>query len=76
MKGVGGGGGSFEGVEELFEVDLDDAGGEVSTGDEGTAADAVLGEGMHDGCSKDEDGLFVETCGHGLNKGGGCKSEV
>lgn len=71
MKEVSADGGRFERGGVLLGVDLDDADKGVITGGHGTMPDYVAGRGLYDGCLEGGDGLFAETCEHGVSEGGG-----
>lgn len=68
MKSVRGDGKSSERDGRLFGVDLSEADKEVDTGGVRTTSDDIDKGGLHDGCFKSGDGLFLGVCSHRVSK--------
>lgn len=54
---------------KLFGQDLNQAGKEVGTGGEEIMPDNIVREGLQDGGLEGGEGLFTESCGHGVSEG-------
>lgn len=68
MRKIEGDGRCLAEDEGLFQVDLDKADKRAGTSSKGAEQHVILAKELHDALFELKDGVFVESCGHGVRE--------